>query len=526
MKKNLPISDHEINFPEHAKIISTTDLKGAISYFNQDFLDISGFSSEELLGKNHNIIRHPDMPAAAFQDLWDTLKRGESWMGIVKNRCKNGDFYWVDAYVTPVYSGEQVIGYQSVRTRPDRKNVNRAQALYGQLLSGKKNWFSWLTGKVINKLLLSHLLSAMLALIGFILIQQQSDVSSVRGILAVSVISLGLAFVFAKWHAAPWQKAAQQARQIIDNDIACRVYTGRNDESGTLQCAIAALQARLNTVLARTDDSNSSLVQTATQTDGVLQTVQQGAQQQQRELEQLAAALEEMTATVREVAVNAVVTSEQIHAARDSAQHGSLGAVEVLGAMDILMSKITDTVDVIQILESNSSGIGTVVEVIQGIAGQTNLLALNAAIEAARAGEQGRGFAVVADEVRLLAQRTQSSTQEIEDIVKNLQNKTEASAIIMNEAKEQGGRCYGLAEAAVESLDSVASSVSNIGDNTIQIAAATEEQTAVAEEISRNVNNINQLAIKTAEDTTECSKSSQKLLNESEKLKTMIWQFA
>ncbi|VAW58449.1 Aerotaxis sensor receptor protein, partial [hydrothermal vent metagenome] len=354
MKKNLPVNDHEINFPEQAQIISTTDLKGAINYFNQSFLDISGFSYEELQGKNHNVIRHPDMPPAAFQDLWDTLKQGGSWMGIVKNRCKNGDYYWVDAYVTPVYSGGQVTGYQSVRTRPDRKNVNRAHALYQQILSGKKSWFSWLTGKVINKLLLSHLLSAIFALTGFVLIQQQSELSSTGEWLAVFAISLGLSFIFARWHAAPWQKAAKQARQVFDNDIACRVYTGRNDELGYLQCTIAALQARLNTVLTRVDDSNSSLVKTATQTDDVLQTVQQGAQQQQSELEQLATALEEMTATVREVATSAVTTSEQIHAARDSAQHGSLGAVEVLGAMDVMMSKITDTVEVIQILESNS----------------------------------------------------------------------------------------------------------------------------------------------------------------------------
>jgi len=130
MKTNLPVNDHEVNFPKHGKIISTTDLKGAISYFNQDFMDISGFSAEELQGKNHNLVRHPDMPPAAFQNFWDRLKQGKPWMGIVKNRCKNGDYYWVDAYVTPVYDGQDIVGYRSVRTKPDKEHVNRASTLY------------------------------------------------------------------------------------------------------------------------------------------------------------------------------------------------------------------------------------------------------------------------------------------------------------------------------------------------------------------------------------------------------------
>ncbi len=526
MKMNLPVYNNEVDFPENAHIISTTDMKGAIRYFNQDFLDISGYSAEELQGKNHNIIRHPDMPPAAFQNLWDTLKQGQPWMGIVKNRCKNGDFYWVDAYVTPIYNGQEIIGYQSVRTKPAKDNVNRASKLYRQILSGKKSWFGWLSGKLINKLLLSHALSAIIALTVLAFFQQQTDEISPTSFAVALGISLGLAFVLARWHAAPWQKAAQQAKQVFDNSIARQVYSGKDNELTCLQSTITALQARLNTVLVRIDDSNTSLAQAANETGHALHTAQQGAQQQQNELGQLTTALEQMTVAVHEVATNATSTSEQTKAARDSAQQGALGAVEVLGSMDALMGKITDTLDVIQVLESESSGIGTVVEVIRSIADQTNLLALNAAIEAARAGEQGRGFAVVADEVRSLAKRTQSSTQEIEDIVKNLQDKAVTSASMMNEAHEQGKKCSDLAEVAAESLGSVASAVGNISDNAIQIATATEQQTAVVEEISRSVNNINQLAIKTTEDTSECTESSQKLLDESEKLKAMVWQFS
>ncbi len=525
MKKNFPVNDQENDFPGHMKIISTTDLKGSIAYFNDDFLNISGFSSEELLGKNHNIIRHPDMPPAAFQNLWDTLKQGKPWMGIVKNRCKNGNFYWVDAYVTPIYEGKEIIGYQSVRTKPSKNNVKRATTLYRRLMSGKKSWFSWMSMGLMNKLLLSHMLTAIIALSAFAAFQQQAAISTVTSILMVLAIILGPAFILAKWHATPWQRAAKDAKQIFDNSVARQVYTGKDDEVACLRTTIYALQAKLNTVLIRVDDSNTHLVNGASQTVDILKKTRQRAEQQQNEVNQLTTAMEEMTATAHDVANNASITSDQTQSARNSASEGALVATNVMGSIDALIENLIDTTKVIQILESESGGIGTVVDVIRGIAEQTNLLALNAAIEAARAGEQGRGFAVVADEVRVLAQRTQSSTQEIEDIVKNLQEKAVASASMMDKASKQGGKCSELAEAAAESLASVASSVSNISDTTLQIATATEEQTAVADEINRNVNNIHMLAKETTEDARSCNTSSQAMLNESEKLKTMIWQF-
>ena len=136
MKTNLPVSQREISVPEDANILSTTNLKGAISYINPDFIRISGFDESELLGQNHNIVRHPDMPSAAFSELWQTLKARRSWMGLVKNRCKNGDHYWVSAYVTPVVRNGQTVEYQSVRTRTTPERIARAEWLYGQLRAG------------------------------------------------------------------------------------------------------------------------------------------------------------------------------------------------------------------------------------------------------------------------------------------------------------------------------------------------------------------------------------------------------
>ncbi|MCU7801244.1 MAG: PAS domain-containing protein [gamma proteobacterium symbiont of Lucinoma myriamae] len=130
MKKNLPVTNKEILLSKQDSIISITDLKGQITYINETFLSISGFSEDELLGQSHNIVRHPDMPSAAFKDLWSNIKAGKTWQGIVKNRCKNGDHYWVKAFVTPIYSNNKITGYQSIRSKASEKELAQAQILY------------------------------------------------------------------------------------------------------------------------------------------------------------------------------------------------------------------------------------------------------------------------------------------------------------------------------------------------------------------------------------------------------------
>lgn len=127
MKKNHPVTNHSIELPPGAELVSATDTKGVVTHANPVFVDVSGFSADELIGTSHNVVRHPDMPPAAFADMWDTLKRGRPWMGIVKNRAESGDHYWVDAFVTPSTEGDRVVGYESVRVRPEAEVVARAE---------------------------------------------------------------------------------------------------------------------------------------------------------------------------------------------------------------------------------------------------------------------------------------------------------------------------------------------------------------------------------------------------------------
>ena len=140
MKNNQPVTQKEVNFPPNRYLVSKTDLKGVITYANDAFVAISGFNRDELIGSSHNIVRHPDMPPAAFADMWASLKAGMPWRGLVKNRAKSGDFYWVDAQVVPILKNGEIAGYMSVRRAPTRAQIAEAEALYAKVrASGKFN---------------------------------------------------------------------------------------------------------------------------------------------------------------------------------------------------------------------------------------------------------------------------------------------------------------------------------------------------------------------------------------------------
>ena len=234
MKINLPVSQRAVNVPANANILSTTDLKGAVNYVNPDFIAISGFDEAELLGRNHNIVRHPDMPPAAFADLWQNLKDGRPWMGLVKNRCKNGDHYWVSAYATPVLRNGQVVEYQSVRTRAEPALVARAEQLYAELLKGR-------TPRQLRPPRLG--LAARLSLLTatpVLAVAVALGLSGTLPLLPAVAAGLGLsALLGGVLHLGlhPLRALTKQARNIADNPLSQWVYTARNDEFGQLAFA-------------------------------------------------------------------------------------------------------------------------------------------------------------------------------------------------------------------------------------------------------------------------------------------------
>lgn len=521
MKINLPVTDVRHSLEEGEQIISTTDLKGITTYANEAFIKISGFTEEELIGKSHNVVRHPDMPPEAFADLWSTLKAGKSWMGIVKNRCKNGDYYWVDAYVTPIFEGSQITGYQSVRVKPDEKDVERAEALYKQLREGKTTRFK-LPALTLMKKLVIGFSATQIALLTALWVFSNAQPAL---LVSLAIPALCLAYLVPHVAMQRFRSAADEARTIVDNPIMQSVYIGINDRVGSIQLATRMIQARLRTVLGRMSDSAGILSSVAEQTSAAVEQSASSMIKQQADTEQIATAMNEMATTVREVASSAELAAQSASDANDESNNGKKAISLIITATSNLSDEVEKSARVIQELASHSDNIGTVLDVIKGIAEQTNLLALNAAIEAARAGEQGRGFAVVADEVRTLAQRTQDSTVEIEKMIGHIQSATQESVEVMENGRNQAKTCLEYANNGGEVLENIANSVAIISDMNNQIASAAEEQSAVAEEMNRNIVNINQVTEETAKSARNMAASNKELARLARNFENMSKQF-
>lgn len=478
-RRNQSVVNEEVTFGTDEELVSTTDLRGVITYANDTFCRVAGFEREELLGKNHNIVRHPDMPKEAFKDLWDKLKKAEPWRGAVKNRCKDGKHYWVDAFVTPIYESGRLTGYQSVRSVLDPAIKARAESAYKAVNQGSnlQGFFSSLSNR--------HMLFGLL-----------------------SILLVGLGIITGSWWPlliAPFLPFAVYYQELIvapafneslrsDYDSVSRyVYCGSN-ASSIPNFHLYIQKGKVKTIIGRVIDSTEGLHSGAQILKDAAVLAKKGVEEETHELHQVATSIEEMVATIEEVARNTTDTSVKARQAHSDCDTATGSMNQTMNRVINLASEVAKSASAAEELAEEAERIGTVMQEIQGIADQTNLLALNAAIEAARAGEHGRGFSVVADEVRALSSRTHDATEQIQTSINEIQQTLLQWSNTMRKGKEAADECVTDTEATQNLVSKVYSAISDIADLTMQISTAAEEQSAVSQEIGRNIHNINDVS--------------------------------
>ncbi|MBD9413523.1 methyl-accepting chemotaxis protein [Pseudomonas sp. PDM16] len=357
--------------------------------------------------------------------------------------------------------------------------------------------------------------------------EESARALSLQAISALLALVLGglAAVIITRQITRPLRETLSVVERIADGDLTADLNTDRRDELGLLQQGVHRMGVSLRELIGGIRDSVTQIASAAEQLSAVTEQTSAGVNIQKVETDQVATAMHEMAATVQEVARNAESASQAANEADGEAREGDRVVAEVVAQIERLADEVGRSTDALQVLQQESDKISGVMDVIRAVADQTNLLALNAAIEAARAGEAGRGFAVVADEVRSLAQRTQKSTEEIAELVTGLQNGTQQVAEVMNNSRTLTDSSVALTRKAGESLEGITRRVSSIQSMNLQIAAAAEEQSAVAEEISRSVINVRDVSEQSAAASDETAASSVELARLGGELQNMVSRF-
>lgn len=495
MRLNKPITDTEYVLKDGSSIVTTTDLKGHITYANPYFVEASGFTEQELIGSPHNIVRHPEMPPAAFSDLWSTIKSGRPWTGMVKNRRKNGDYYWVMANATPVIERGKPVGYMSVRVKPTRRQIEEASAAYRALTDGKRIVLRQgqvvasgpitAIGRMMQLPLKLRISLTMSFLLAFAVLSGVTawapDLLAKHGLNAWMAGFSGLAAiaVVSFWSyltvgiVKPMNMALKAAQAMAGGDMTAVIETDRTDDMGQLLRALRQMNVNLHSIIGDIRDGFEEMHNETRQLAQGSQDLSARSDTQAAALEETSASMEQLSAAVEQNAGNSKRGNEPAASASIIAEKGG----------DV-MAQVVSTIAEIS---SSSDKIADIVGIINGIASQTNLLALNAAVEAARAGEAGRGFAVVATEVRDLAQRSAAAAMEIKQLIDSSLEKVragtklvEGAGTTMQEIINSVKRVTGIMEQISTATGEQSSGIGQVNQAVMQMDTVTQQNAAMA----------------------------------------------
>ncbi|MCW2478731.1 methyl-accepting chemotaxis protein [Candidatus Symbiopectobacterium sp. NZEC135] len=481
MRKNLPILSQRYPLDAETRLMSVTTPGSFITYANKDFIQVSGYHADELMGEPHNIIRHPDMPPSAFADMWDTLKKGNIWTGIVKNRRKNGEFYWVKSSTTPLKKGDRLTGYMSVRIAATQEEIAQAEALYDRVNRGKLTRQTFFQGLLVYRGLwgwlnltktlplrwrirICFLLCSLLPLsLAGAALHATPSAPLWLGLLAAS--SIAGCELLVRQVAAPLAHILQQAMRAAAGQADSMEQLDRVDEIGMLMRAVNQSGLNFRTFV---DDVNSNLQALNAACRDIAQgnhTLSQCCEDTEDNLQQTAASVEQLTATIKS---NADATLQASHFTQD-VNRAVNSSEEAVGQVSATMAAITQS----------SARITDIISVLDDLAFQTNILALNAAVEAAHAGEQGRSFAVVAGEVRSLAQKSAASARDIAAIIDETLNTIRAG-------EHQVSHTH-------TSMGNILQQVQRVTNLMQEISLATQEQSHGLNQINSAVTKIDEL---------------------------------
>lgn len=531
MKINLPVSNKEAPYPHGLILVSKTDLKGIITYANDAFIQMSGFSKEELYGKNHNLVRHPDMPEEAFEDLWSTVKSGRPWRGIVKNRRKDGDFYWVDAMVVPLRKNNQTIGFMSVRREPSREQVENADRLYREV----KNKKAALKRRGLMETIYSYpfhtrytvFASTMVALTAGAVFAGISGMPwlAVSFVIAEALLAVVSSLFLSRTVCHPLMQAIQFFDQIAQGNLDNNISVNGNDLSGQLVSSVAYTQTHLRVIIDEISRASATLQNRCDELQQEVSQVAAHSEEQQDRVANVSAAIEQVSTSVTQVADSSDEAAQSARATLMIVNEGNAQMGRSMESVSRVVQIVQTSNQTLNALSESIAKVGLVTNVIRDIADQTNLLALNAAIEAARAGEQGRGFAVVADEVRSLAERTSESTSHITQIVGEIQKTAQSAVSTMNDAVQEVEHGIGMLQRSNACLQEITAASQAVTDAASHIASATNEQSTATEDVAKNMEHISTLIHGNGSSILRVQQAVDELLGTSAELQELVRHF-